>query len=87
MTHTVWIKRLAYNPDHETVNAELSGEMGGRHVDLQLQFALRPHGEHPEADLHKIVLLEIQQILRSASNVTLSEQMRADLAAGHHSDD
>ena len=81
MTHTVWIKHVTYNPDHEMVKAELSGEMGGRHVDIQLQFALRAHRERPEADIRTIALLEIQQILRSASNVTLLEQMTADPAA------
>ena len=44
MAHTVWMKRLTYDHDRELVAAELSGEMGGRHVDVQLQFALRAHG-------------------------------------------
>ncbi len=73
MTHTVSIKRLSYDRDRELVAAEMSGEMGGRHVDVQLQFALRAHGERTESDLRAAILLEIQQILRSAANVTLAD--------------
>jgi hypothetical protein len=40
MNNTVRIKRLDYDPECERVTAELSGEMGGRHVDVQLQFVL-----------------------------------------------
>ena len=83
MTHTVWIKRLDYNPECERVNAELSGEMGGRHVDVQLQFVLRAHGERSESDLRKAIILEIQQILRSASNVVLSDEMIIHSGAEH----
>ena len=67
------IKRLAYDPDQEIVTAELTGEIGGRHVDVQLQFPFRAHGDRPGADLRSIALLEIQQILRSASNITLPD--------------
>ena len=77
MTHTIWIKRLDYDRDRELVAAELSGEMGGRHVDVQLQFALRTHGERTESELRNAVLLEIQQVLRSAANVTLAESPEA----------
>jgi hypothetical protein len=73
MTHTIRIKRLSYDRDRELVTSELSGEMGGRHVDVQLQFALRAHGERTESELRNAILLEIQQILRSAANVTLAE--------------
>ena len=77
MTHTIWIKRLNYDRDRELVAAELSGEMGGRHVDVQLQFALRAHGERTEAEIRNSILLEIQQVLRSAANVTLAESPEA----------
>lgn len=77
MTHTIWIKRLDYDRDRELVAAELSGEMGGRHVDVQLQFVLRTHGERSESELRNAVLLEIQQVLRSAANVTLAESPEA----------
>jgi hypothetical protein len=74
MTHTVSIDSLVYSPDHDTVRAVISGEMGGRHVDLQLQFPLRAHGEVAHDDLRGAALMELQQILRSASNVTLAER-------------
>jgi phage tail protein X len=67
------IKRLAYDPEQRVVNAELTGEVGGRNVDVQLQFPFRAHGDRSEVDLRNIALLEIQQILRSASNITLPD--------------
>ena len=73
MTYTVWIKHLSYDRDRELVSADLAGEMGGRHVDVQLQFALRAHGKRTDTELRSVILLEIQQILRSAANVTLAE--------------
>jgi hypothetical protein len=78
MTHTIVIKRLSYDRDRELVAAELAGEMGGRHVDVQLQFALRAHGERTESELRRAILLEIQQILRSAANVTLADPTGTD---------
>ena len=81
MTHTVFIESLVYSPDHDSVRAVLSGDMGGRHVDLQLQFPLRAHGEAAPDDLRRSALLELQQILRSASNVTLSSRPYSDVAA------
>lgn len=77
MTHTVWIKHLSYDRDRELVSADLAGEMGGRHVDVQLQFALRAHGKRTDTELRSAILLEIQQILRSAANVTLAESADA----------
>ncbi len=73
MTHTILMKRLSYDRDREFVAAELSGQMGGRHVDVQLQFALRAHGERTESELRSAILLEIHQILRSAANVTVAD--------------
>jgi hypothetical protein len=67
------IKRLAYDPEQEVVSVELTGDVGGRNVDIQLQFPFRAHGDRPGADLRNIALLEIQQILRSASNITLPD--------------
>ena len=78
MTHTIWMKRLNYDRDRELVAAELSGEMGGRHVDVQLQFAMRAHGERTESELRSAILLEIQQILRSAALVTRIEPTDTD---------
>lgn len=71
MAHEIRIKRLAYDPDQEIVSGQLTGDMGGRNVELQLRFPLRAHGERAGADLRKIALSEMQQILRSASNITL----------------
>src|SRR5689334_16456064 len=73
MVHEIRIKRLAYDPEREVVSAELTGEMGGRNVDVQLQFPFRAHGDRPGTDLRNIALLEMQQILRSASNIALPE--------------
>ena len=78
--HEIRVKRLAYNPDQEIVTAQLTGEMGGRDVEVQLRFPFRAHGDRPEVDLRKVALLEIQQILRSASNITLPDI--SDPAAG-----
>ena len=73
MVHEIKIERLAYDPDQEIVSAALVGEMGGRNVDVQLRFPFRAHVDRPGVDLREIALLEIQQILRSASNVTLPD--------------
>jgi hypothetical protein len=78
MTHTVCIDSLVYSPDLDTVRAVLSGDMGGRHVDLQLQFPLRSHGGAVQDDLRRSALQELQQILRSASNVTLAGRPYSD---------
>jgi hypothetical protein len=67
------MKRLAYEPDQEIVSAELTGDMGGRNVELQLRFPFRAHADRPGVDLRKIALLEMQQILRSASNIVLPD--------------
>jgi len=67
------IKRLAYDPEQEVVSAELTGHVGGRNVDVQLQFPFRAHADRAGVDLRNIALVEIQQILRSASNITLPE--------------
>lgn len=69
--HEIRVKRLAYNPDQEIVTVQLTGEMGGRDVEVQLRFPFRAHADRPEVDLRKVALLEIQQILRSASNIAL----------------
>ena len=80
IVHEIKMKRLTYEPDQEIVSAELTGTMGGRNVELQLRFPLRVHGERPGVDLSKVALLEMQQILRSASNIALPEI--TDPAAG-----
>ena len=67
------MKRLSYEPEQEIVSAELIGTMAGRNVELQLRFPLRAHGERPGVDLREVALLEMQQILRSASNIALPE--------------
>lgn len=41
MTHTIQIDRLTYDPDVNAVTAAISGELGGRHVHVQVQFPLR----------------------------------------------
>lgn len=73
MVHEIRMKRLAYDPDHEIVSVELTGTMGGRNVEVQLRFPFRAHADRPGVDLRKIALLEMQQILRSASNITLPD--------------
>ena len=73
MDHEIRIERLTYDPDQDIVRAELVGELGGRNVDVQLQFPFRAHVDRPGVDLRAIALLEIQQILRSASIVTLPD--------------
>jgi len=73
MAHEIRMKRLAYDPDQEIVSVELTGTMGGRNVEVQLQFPFRAHADRPDVDLRNIAVLEMQQILRSASNITLPE--------------
>jgi hypothetical protein len=73
MVHEIRVVRLAYDPDQDIVSADLTGAMAGRNVELHLRFPFRAHGDRPGADLRKVALLEMQQILRSASNIALPE--------------
>lgn len=75
--HEIRVTRLTYDPDQEIVSAELTGDMGGKDVELQLRFPFRAHADRPGVDLRQIALREMQQILRSASNVTLPDIMDA----------
>jgi len=77
MANTTTIERLAYDPVRDVVSADLTAAMGGRAVHLQLRFPFRHHGDRPTTDLRVIALTEMQQILRSAANITLPDFMNA----------
>ena len=70
MNQDISIRSLEYDLIQGKVRVELEGLMGGRSVTLQVQFAFRAD-DVPEAELKRVAILETQQILRAASNVTL----------------
>ena len=75
MDNITTIKHLAYDPERDMVSADLTGTVGGRAVQLQLRFPFRDHSARPGTDLRTSALAEMQQILRSAANITLPEIM------------
>ena len=79
MSHTVQIDELTYNPNEDVIRAVISGELGGRHVDLLIRFPLRPAAATDASHLRSTALLQLQQILRSASNVTLAPRASSDI--------
>lgn len=74
ITQDVRLHTLEIDPDG-MISAAISGQLGGRHVDLHLRFHFRGSTDRPVGNLRTIALAEIQQVLRCASNVVLEPEL------------
>lgn len=67
----ITVQSLSYDLIQERVLVAIMGNLGGRDVQIQVQFQLRPPGHLPETRLRELALEEAQQILRAAAKVSL----------------
>jgi hypothetical protein len=67
----ITVQSLSYDLIQERVFVAIVGNLGGRDVQIQVQFRLRPPGHLPETRLRELALEEAQQILRAAATVSL----------------